>query len=619
MRVRAGAAFVSLFAMACGSPAEEGGVDAPRLSAALVQVEARGPGSQDTVAGLAGAASEASQVTAYADEALERAVASVELAADGSFQGLEIGDNAYGEVWVVASRGFARSEAVALHNDILAPELGLDAAPPNVSKEKTAAFVVSCSETVCLLTCALDGAAPASCESPVQLDELAEGAHELVLQAVDGAGNPSEELRHGWTVDSLGPVITFEAAPASPSNQGTASFAFACSKPDCSVECSLDGAGFQPCSSPHAVDVDSGEHVFAARGVVDGEAGLATEHPWTVDLEAPALSFSATPAARTQALTADFEFACDDACELSCSLDGVPAAPCTSPVHLERLNQGARRFKVIAEDPAGNEAEIEHVWVIDRTGPVVTFVAAPPQKTNRDTAAFQLGCNEDSCTFACAKETAALAPCDPAFTLSGLEPGLHRVRVQATDDLGNVGVETNHVWQVDITPPTASFTSGPRDWDPNEEASIEFMCSEVDCEFECSFDLGPGAGCSSPYLASGLAEGRHRLRVTPIDAAGNWGQMVEYAWTVDTTPPVVTLPDAPSGTIADDTFDVTLACDEECTFTCIIGGGRPASCSSPLSFTGLRSGITYTLEVTGYDRACNTSRASATWTVDTSQ
>lgn len=50
---------------------------------------------------------------------------------------------------------------------------------------------------------------------------------------------------------------------------------------------------------------------------------------------------------------------------------------------------------------------------------------------------------------------------------------------------------------------------------------IEFSSSEPGGSFRCNFDSQPLAACSSPLILRRLKPGRHRVRITAIDAAGN--------------------------------------------------------------------------------------------------
>jgi Domain of unknown function DUF11/FG-GAP-like repeat len=87
----------------------------------------------------------------------------------------------------------------------------------------------------------------------------------------------------------------------------------------------------------------------------------------------------------------------------------------------------------------------------DTTPPVVS-VAGPDSGTQSENATFTFSADEPA-TFRCALDAAALAACASGISYSGLQPGEHVFRVEATDAAGNVGSAT-HTWTI-AAPPKA--------------------------------------------------------------------------------------------------------------------------------------------------------------------
>ena len=91
------------------------------------------------------------------------------------------------------------------------------------------------------------------------------------------------------------------------------------------------------------------------------------------------------------------------------------------------------------------------------------------------------------------------------------------------------------------------------------------------------------------------------------------------AFSVNTTPPVTTLTNAPSKVIASTSATVQFTSSEAgSTFECSLDGATPTGCSSPETYTGLSDGA-HTFSVTATDPAGNVdpTPATASWTVDT--
>jgi len=101
----------------------------------------------------------------------------------------------------------------------------------------------------------------------------------------------------------------------------------------------------------------------------------------------------------------------------------------------------------------------------------------------------------------------------------------------------------------DKTAPTVALGSRPPSWTRSRSVSVAFLGSDPDdagaaLTATCTRD-GTSAACSSPYTATGLAEGRHSLSVQLHDATGNLSKVVSTSWTVDTVAPSVAMPVRP--------------------------------------------------------------------------
>lgn len=124
-------------------------------------------------------------------------------------------------------------------------------------------------------------------------------------------------------------------------------------------ECSLDGAAFRECGSPHRLDaVEDGEHVFAvrARGLWGRADPSPAERRFTIDSVPPRTRFDAGPGRRSRDRTPTFRFSSNEPAKFRCRLDRGEPKRCSSPVRLPRLRPGHHRFSVRAVDAVGNRA-----------------------------------------------------------------------------------------------------------------------------------------------------------------------------------------------------------------------------------------------------------------------
>jgi hypothetical protein len=135
-----------------------------------------------------------------------------------------------------------------------------------------------------------------------------------------------------------------------------------------------------------------------------------------------------------------------------------------------------------------------------------------------------------------------LAACASPKSYSGLSDGSHTFSVWATDAAGNTGDPASHTWTIDTAPPDTTITAGPDDLTNSNDPSFSFSSSETGSSFTCQLDSGPAAPCATPQSYTNLADGPHTFAVFATDAAGNAdASPATDSWTVDATPPTVTI------------------------------------------------------------------------------
>jgi len=171
---------------------------------------------------------------------------------------------------------------------------------------------------------------------------------------------------------------------------------------------------------------------------------------------------------------------------------------------------------------------------------------------------------------------------------------------------------------VDSTAPTTTFTSAPSGTVPSSTVSASFTGNDPAAAYQCQLDGGGWASCTSPVTYSGLADGPHTIAVRGIDPAGNVGTADTANFTVDNTAPTATFTSAPSGTVASSTVSASFTGnDPAAVYQCHLDGGGWASCTSPVTYSGLADGP-HTIAVRAVDQSGNAgSAATAGFTVRT--
>ncbi|MGH9245973.1 MAG: InlB B-repeat-containing protein [Acidimicrobiales bacterium] len=160
-----------------------------------------------------------------------------------------------------------------------------------------------------------------------------------------------------FDADVTAPDTTITSGPPAVTNDATPTFEFTADEDGSTFTCSMDGAAFEPCTSPHTTAplADQG-HSFEVRAT-DGN-GNTDDTPaflaFTVDTTAPDTKIT-SPAMVTNDATPTFEFSADeDGATFACSVDGAAALTCSSPHTTDALGNGQHIFAVTATDAASN-------------------------------------------------------------------------------------------------------------------------------------------------------------------------------------------------------------------------------------------------------------------------
>ena len=274
-----------------------------------------------------------------------------------------------------------------------------------------------------------------------------------------------------------------------------------------------------------------------------------------------------------------------------------------------------------ANDTAGNTGQTSYTWTIDTIAPTITLgieAGRTPPTTQRRTFAFSA--NETiSGGFQCKLDAGAFAACTSPKTLRCDPDGSHTFTVKANDTAGNTG-QTSYTWTIDTDPPTITLAAPPPN--PSNDATPTFTFSADEATpagFQCKLDAGAFAACTSPKTFGTTPDGSHTFTVKGADAAGN-NSSTSYAWTIDTSAPVLTLtktPADPSG-VATAHFEFSATDQTSVSFQCQLDSGSFLPCATPpgQDYSSLTSAA-HTFTLKGTDAAGNSITKPFTWTVDT--
>ncbi len=430
----------------------------------------------------------------------------------------------------------------------------------------------------------------------------------LSARTVDQAGNESSPVAsYSWTVDTVRPDTSLPLKPP-PETQTNDPFNFSSDDPSIGAsnyECSLDGAAFVGCGTPHTptltvVEGERKQHTLLVRA--KDAAGNVDESPasytWFIDNENPDAAISRTspvpPRNPDNSDTAVFGLTttATDLARFECRLNLLPGDndwhPCLASHSITSLVDGTTyTLSVRAVDLAGNvgPSSDSYTWTVDTELPETTLhsTCVPDELTSLLDARFSYTATEAHFShFECSLDGEDFQRCDldiegDAPTPEPPQPpcasptryykrrvadGPHKMLVRAVDTAGNVDpTPATHAWRVESKAVTTQINSRPDALTNDPTADFAFTSNRGNVTFRCKLDDQPEKDCGTmvpptrvvthtfPDVAGGSSElddGLHTLNVYAVDTDPVDDERdpngAFYSWVVDTEEPKVSPP-----------------------------------------------------------------------------
>ena len=272
---------------------------------------------------------------------------------------------------------------------------------------------------------------------------------------------------------------------------------------------------------------------------------------------ATATSLDTGPTGIVNSADATFTFSADEpGATFTCSLDGAPAAPCTTPATFPGLADGTHSFTVTAS-PAATPASAS--WTIDTIAPTVN--ATPPSGTYSSAQIVNLTASEPA-DIRVTTDGSEPTPASPLYAGPIDVAETTTLKFFAVDGAGNSSpVQTA---TIEITPNTVTFA-------PVADARVESASANTNFGSAnlLRVDTSPAEEAFLRFDVNGIAGTvtSARLRVFVTNGTGNGPTvyLTENGWTEaaltwNNRPPQVGAPSDDLGAVAIDTwaeFDVT--------------------------------------------------------------
>lgn len=395
--------------------------------------------------------------------------------------------------------------------------------------------------------CQLNNTPAVNCDSlSVTFADLSDGDHTVTIIA-ETMADTRAELTRVFRKDSTPPIVNVSLMPSVITNQTTAQFQFMTSDSlsgIAQVQCSLNNAAFETCSSPASVaGLTAGTHSYRIRAMDRaGNSSPVYSHTWTVDLTAPTLLLTSTPQALTNSTTASFAFSGNAIVSYECQIDNGAYVPCTSPRVYNNLTSGAHTFRARGTNASQNvSSPVQYVWTVDNvapTAPVVTASVTAISNTRSASLSFVSTDQTGISFYQCSVNNAAFANCSSPVNLTNLSDGVYSYRFRAHDGAGNVSAISTFSWTVDATAPGLAFTQAPTT-SISTTATLAFNVSDAGTGLstvQCSLNNAAFANCTSPVNLTNLSVQAHNFRVQARDNAGNM-TLITHIWSTTAPAP----------------------------------------------------------------------------------
>ena len=442
---------------------------------------------------------------------------------------------------------------------------------------------------------------------------LSDGLHTLGFRATDAAANQSAVVERSFTLDTTAPVIEIteptvtlttnvnitikgrvtdnlcgvaaltarvdSGMPVSVTYNGDGFFEF-------TTAFALDGSG----DGPHSITFDA----------IDQVGNDAADVPVTLLLDATAPVVIITSPQDDQLGTTNITIVGRVTDNLSgvetlgARLDSGSIVDTTfdeltgdfsfaTELPLDGTADGRHRIDFQATDFAGNVSQLTSLsFRLDTVAPIVQITAPSDGLKTRSNPTIE-GLVTDN--YSGVKDLFAWvdtsAPSPVVFDSDGLfshllglptdgtADGSHSVTFQAEDEAGHSSDPISLTFVLDTQPPQITLTSPPQDLLTRQNVTIEGMVQDITTSvalLEAQVDAGsftpvpfdPATGLFSLLSIlrlDGTDDGGHTIRFRATDEVDNTSRLLPYDFTLDTTPPPLTLvldPDSDTAPVGDD-------------------------------------------------------------------
>lgn len=176
-----------------------------------------------------------------------------------------------------------------------------------------------------------------------------------------------------------------------------------------------------------------------------------------------------------------------------------------------------------------------------------TLTSFPSNPTTGTSASFAF--TAKAASFQCSLDNTVATKCSSPVTYTQLAAGSHTFSVSAIDWRKRESSPATYSWTIvaspapaiDPPPPPPTITSQPPSVTAAATASFSFSDAAAGVTFQCQADQAAFTACANPYELTNVVAGGHIFAVKAIGTTGTASTATTSSWTVDQTPPTVSI------------------------------------------------------------------------------
>jgi hypothetical protein len=239
------------------------------------------------------------------------------------------------------------------------------------------------------------------------------------------------------------------------------------------------------------------------------------------------------------------------------SLDGQANVTITENTTLSDFSTGSHYVVVYANDTFGNMGTSNTVYfTVDATFPTISILSPENKTYTVSDVPLTFTVSEPTSWMGYSLNGQTNVTISGNTTIFDLSEGVHTVIVYANDTIGNMGYSDTVYFTVDTATPNIEILSPENKTYPTGSVSLTLTVDEATSWIGYSLDGQETVTITGNTTLTGLSDGIYSLVVYANDTAGNIGSSNMVYFTMDNTPPSISIVSPENKTY--DTTDIPL-------------------------------------------------------------